>query len=174
MMRSIRSLFALALVCLCGCASAPPPPAGFTLAIQFSSVNPAAIDTLRITITPRTDMAGDHVFMDVDPMMYEEGGVTVDVESDGVLVMTITGAYVRSHLAIDDPFDPRFEIELWSDDEGPMRQGPQVRATVVRASQQIATGAGFLPGWPLELGAASQINVPCSPEPTTSPLCTGM
>lgn len=172
MLRSHCSLLALALLGLCGCASAPPPPAGFTLAIQFGSVNPVAIDTLRITITPRPDAAGDHAFMDVFPTMYEEGGVTVDVEDDGVLVLSITGDYVRSHLVNDQPLMPRFEIELWSDDDGPRREGPQVRATVVRAGEQIATGAAFLPGWPLELGASSQINVPCSPTYTTQ--CAGM
>lgn len=171
-MRSTCSLLALALLGLCGCASAPPPPAGFRLAIQFGSVNPVAIDTLRVTITPRSDMSGDHVFMDVAPTMYEEGGVTVDVESDGALVLTITGDHVRSHLTNDEPLSPRFEIELWSDDDGPVRAGPQVRATVVRAGEQIATGAGFLPRWPLELGASSQLNVPCSPAYTAQ--CAGM
>lgn len=171
-MRTLRTLLALLpILAISGC-SAPAAPAGFTLAIQFSSVNAAAIDTLRITFQPRMDATGAHAFMDIDPTPYFEGGVTVDVESDGVLVMTITGDYVRSHLTVEDAFDPRFEIEIWSDDEGVMRQGPQVRATVVRASEQIATGAGFLPSWPVELGATSQINVPCSP--TFTAQCSGM
>ena len=150
----------LALLAVSGC-SGPPAPDGFELAIQLMSVQAVAVDSLRITFIPRMDAGGPRRFADMEPITYEGGAVTVDVdEADGALVMTITGDYVRSHIVNDDPINPRFVIEIWSDDEA-MRQGPQVNATVVRMSEQIATGSGYLPTWPLMLGETSQINVPC-------------
>ena len=53
------------------------------------------------------------------------------------------------------------EAGLVSDDDA-MRDGPQIRGTVLRMGESIAQGAAFLPGWPVPLGATSQVTVTCS------------
>lgn len=155
-------------VTLAGCGS-PEQPDGFALAFQMSNVSPTAIDQFRVTFRPRTDM-GPAAFADMEPVSYEDGAVVVDSDM-GDLVVTIDGDYVRSHIVNDDAVNPRFVLEVWSDDEA-MRQGPQVNASVVRMGESIANGTGFLPDWPLALGETTQVNVPCGPAFTAQ--CTGM
>lgn len=150
-------LAALALgagVSSCGGA---PAPDGFTLAIQMQNVRVAAIDELRITMTPRMEVVAP-MFEDIPPTPHD-GGIVVDVEA-GVLIITIPGDYVRANATGADGVNPRLPLEVWSDDAA-MRMGPQVRATVTRGAEQIATGTAFLPSWPLVLGAETQVNVPC-------------
>lgn len=142
-----------------GCGSDPVAPDGYRLVVQLENVSVTAVDQLRITFTPDATM-GAVGFQDIEPVTYEDGGITVDVESDGVLVMTLTGDYVRANADVGEPTSPRIALEIWSDDEM-MRRGPQVRATVTRAAEQIATGAFFLPGWPLPLGSDGLLRVPC-------------
>lgn len=141
-----------------GCGGPSTPPEGFRLAIQMQDVSVAIIDELRVTITPRAEATMPR-FQDIEPTTYE-GGIVVDVDDMGVLSILVPGDVVRANTTGTDEFMPRFVLKMWSDD-AVMRMGPQVRATVVRDGEQVATGAGFLPQWPLALGSETQINVPC-------------
>lgn len=156
-----HSLASLLLVLFAAGCQSTPAAEGFQLAFQLQNVSSASVEMMRVTISPRTD-SGPAAFEEIPTTSYEDGAVTVDVDDTGVLVMTITGDYVRSHIVNDDALNPRFVLEVWSDDEA-MRMGPQVRGTVIKAGEQIATGQAYLPMWPLALGATTQINVPCGP-----------
>lgn len=144
--------------------AAPTAPQGFTLAIQLTHVNVAAVDSVRLTFAPV--MEGTMLAHFVQPtrgMTFENGDITISVDSvSGLLTMTITGSYFAAHAMTVGTTgdDPRFELEIWSDDRT-MHMAPQVRATVVHNGNQIATGVAYLPSWPLVLGDSSQINVPC-------------
>ncbi len=154
------SLVLLALAALPGCGSEPPAaPSGFQLAIQLENVSVDVIDELRVTFTPDASM-GPAGFQDIEPVAYEDGQIVVDVDPSGILVMTINGDYVLANADATDPNLALLVIEIWSDDEA-MRRGPQVRVTATRDTDQIATGAVSLPGWPLPLGAGTTVRVPC-------------
>jgi hypothetical protein len=162
----------LALVPSCGPGT---PPEGFTLAIQLTHVNIAAVDSLRLTFAPvmeGTMMA--HFVQPTRGMAFENGDIQISVDSvSGLLTMTISGAYFAAHAMTVDATgdDPRLELEIWSDDH--LNHGaPQVRATVVRGGNQIATGVAYLPSWPLVLGDRGQVNVPCVAGFET--MCAGM
>jgi hypothetical protein len=144
----------------CGPATAPE---GFTLAIQLMHVNVSAVDSVRLTFA--AVMEGTMLAHFVQPTRgtsFENGDIMISVDSvSGLLTMTITGSYFRAHALADDMGnDPRLEIEMWSDDTQ-MHGMPQVRATVTRAGNQIATGVTYLAGWPLPLGGTTTVNVPC-------------
>lgn len=172
-MRGWMLAFALAVSFGCaGCAADPIAPEGFRLVVRLEGVATSAIDSLRITFLPRMDTGGMPRFAEIAPQIYEGGGITLSVDpSDGALVMVLSGEYVRAHAVDEDMFNRRVTVEIWSDDPE-MRMGPQVRATVLRASEQIATGAGFLPSWPPALNNEVVIRVPCSP--TFTAQCSGM
>lgn len=157
-------LLALSLLCFAGCTSSSmTAPEGFTLAVQLQGVNASVVDTLRITISPVAEGASTpHFLMPTHGTSFEDGGVTLSVDSRGILTMTITGAYFRAHAMMDATgMGPRFEIEIWSDDMEPHAM-PQVRATVVYMGDQIATGVAYLPTWPLVLGDSTTVTVPCT------------
>ena len=163
-MRTLKNpLFALLAIalsasCLASC-SAPTAPEGFVLSVQLMAVNVAAIDELRVTIAPQTEMGTPHEFMMIPAATYD--GITVSVESDGVLVMTIPGSVVFENAVFPaSGDDPRLDIEMWSDDTS-RRAAPQIRGTVTRAGEQIATGAAYFPEWPLPLGGSQTLTVPC-------------
>ncbi len=158
-MRRQLSQLALVALALAGC-GAPPAPEGFTLAVQMMNVRPVAVDALRITFTPR-DATPPVVFQPTPPQSYEDGAITVEVDGSGILSMVVTGDYVRAHSTMTGVDAHRFEVEIWSDDDA-MRDGPQIRGTVLRMGESIAQGAAFLPGWPVPLGATSQVTVTCS------------
>jgi hypothetical protein len=154
------SILALALA-LPACSGTPPAPEGFQLAMQLENVSIDVIDTLRLTFTPDESMAPAD-FEPIDVTTYEDGGITVEVDGTGILVITLTGDYARSIANTTDPNNVIVVLEIWSDDDAAvMRRGPQVRATATRETEQIATGAITLPGWPLVLGAGATIRVPC-------------
>lgn len=165
--RLVRSLPALALIALLGALASScsrSAPQGFTLAIQLQMVNVRAVDSLRIVFAPV--MEGTRAGMFVQPThgtSFDNGDVQISVDSvTGLLTMTITGSYFAAHALADaSGNDPRFEIELWTDDTA-MHMPPQVRATVTRSGMQIATGVAYLPSWPLVLGDTGQVNVPCT------------
>lgn len=151
-------------IALAGCSGPPPRPEGYPLTIQFMSVSPAAIDTLVIRFEPLDEDGMPRTFEPIEPTSFEDGAITLEVQA-GLLVMTITGDYVRTHLLNDDPLNPRFAIRIYSEDER-MRRGPRVSVTVRRGTDAIANGNGYLPAWPPPLDEAmpNQINVPCHPE----------
>lgn len=152
------SLLAIALA-LPACSGTAEGPRGFQVSMQLENVSVDVVDTLRVTFTPDESRAPAD-FEAIDTVTYEDGGITVEVDATGVLVMTLTGDYVRSIANVTDPNIAIVVVEVWSDDDM-MRLGPQVRATVTRETEQIATGAVSLPGWPLPLGAGATVRVPC-------------
>lgn len=168
----LLSALLLALVPSC---AAPIAPEGFTLAIQLTHVNVVAVDSLRLTFAPV--MEGTMIANFVQPThgtSFENGDIQISVDSaTGLLTMTISGAYFAAHaMSVGTTGDdPRLELEIWSDDRL-MHAAPQVRATVTRAGNQIATGVAYLPSWPLVLGDRSQVNVPCVAGFETT--CAGM
>ena len=170
----IRTALVLVLSGLASSCASPVAPQGFTLAVQLMQVNVAAVDSLRITFAPVVEGAMTaHFVQPTRGMTFENGDITVSVDSTtGLLTMNITGAYFAAHALADTAGnDPRFEIELWSDDRS-MHAAPQMRATVTRRGMQIATGVAYLPSWPPALGETSQINVPCMTGFATT--CAGM
>lgn len=145
-----------ALVLLAGCASAPE---GFTLQIRFVSIDPEVIDMVRLSLTPE----GADRFMVVEDMSFEGGAITTRVESGGeALVMEIAGDHVREHVTRPDGVQYLYEIEMWSDDPT-MDDAPRVLGSVVRETESIGQGSGYLPGWPPPLGVTAQLAIQCSP-----------
>lgn len=158
-----RLALALPLAALVPSCAAPTAPEGFTLAIQLTGVNAAAVDTLRVVIAPTMEGTSPpgHFLAPTRGTSFENGEVVISVDARGILTMNVTGAYVRAHALADaSGNDPRLELELWTDDRS-VHPGPQVRATVERGGNTIATGVAYLPAWPLVLGDSSQVNVPC-------------
>ena len=159
---TILSLLLLVLA-LSGCGGeTPPAPRPFQLAIQLENVSVEVIDELRVTFTPDSS-AGAAMFQDIEPTAYEDGAIVLDVDDTGVLVMTINGDYVLDNADATDPNRALLVLEIWSDEEADRMglRGPQVRATATRETEQIATGAVSLPGWPLPAGGGQTVRVPC-------------
>jgi len=154
---------ALALLALVPSCAAPVAPEGFTLGIQLTHVNVRAVDSLRITVAPVMEGARRGHFLQPTQTSFENGGIVVSVDSvSGLLTINVSGAHFAEHATSDalgnDPFLP---LELWTDD-GDSHGMPQVRATVMSPrGDQIATGVGYLPSWPLVLGDSVIIAVPC-------------
>jgi hypothetical protein len=163
-----RMPIVLAMIAMIAGCGAPAAPEGFSIEVQMINLHRDAIDTLRLTIDPRTTAMPDAAFAQIDRTTYEDGGITV-YEETGLLVLELTGDYVRANDVGSDPLRPRVAIEVWSDDDA-MRAGPAIRATVVRAGTQIASGSGFLPEWPLDLGGSAQVTVEC---PAAMVQCSG-
>lgn len=163
---------ALLLGLVPSCAS-PTAPEGFTLAVQLMNVNVAAVDQVQLTFAPV--MEGTMLGMFVQPTRgttFENGDIQISVDSVGRLVMIISGSYFAAHATADATgADPRLELEIWSDDRT-THTAPQVRASVTRAGNIIATGVAYLPSWPLVLGDRTQVNVPCNTGFETT--CAGM
>ncbi|GAB4195335.1 MAG: hypothetical protein OHK0013_01480 [Sandaracinaceae bacterium] len=147
----------LAPIALVPACAGQPAPEGATLRFQFVDIRVTAIDSMRVSFTPQMAQR----FMMRPTQSY--AGLTVEVASDGALVMTVPGDYLRANAVQTGGTDlsPRLDIEVWSDDET-MNQPPLVRATVVQGTESIAQGAGYLSAWPLELGSLNTINVMCN------------
>lgn len=157
----------LALASLLGIASlsacpAPAAPEGAILRIQFIDIRATAVDELRVSLTPQTGQR----FMMRPTAMYE--GVTVNVESDGVLSLIIPGEVFRRDAVQSGAgeMSPAFDLEVWSDDPT-MNVAPQLRATVTQGSEVIGNGAVFLREWPLVLGSTTSVSVMCNSTTTT-------
>ena len=150
---ALAALGLLTLVPSCGQSA----PEGATLRLQFSGVRTAAIDSLRITFTPQL---AQRFSMRATQMV---DGITIEVATDGALVMSVPGDYVRGHAVQTDAagLNPQLDIEMWSDDMT-MNEEPLVRVTVDQGGSVIGQGSAYTMGWPLELGAISQINVMCN------------
>ena len=91
-------------------------------------------------------------------------GVTVNVESDGVLSMIIPGDVFRRDAVLSGGSEttPAFDLEVWSDDPT-MDVAPQLRATVTQGTEVIGNGAVFLREWPLVLGATTSVSSAIAP-----------
>lgn len=163
---SLRSpLFARAAlpVCALGLLAALPScgqsaPEGAVLRLQFSNVRVNAIDTIRISFTPQLAQR----FM-MRPVANVEG-ITVEVDpADGALILNVPSSYIRTHAVETDASGlmPQLDIEVWSDDRTENEE-PLVRVTASQGTELIAQGSAYTMGWPLELGAISQINVMCN------------
>ncbi len=156
---------ALALVLLASSCNGPQvAPHGFTLVVQTMGVNVAAVDGMRIVFTPVMEgTMSAHFVQPTRGTTFDDGGIMISVDSvTGLLTMTITGDYFRTNALVGtDGADPRLEIEIWTDDTTTHAMPPQMRATIVRGSSQIATGVGYLPSWPPVLGDSVTITVPC-------------
>jgi hypothetical protein len=133
------------------------PPEGATLRLQFMGIRTNAIDSLRITFTPQVTQR-----FSMRPTQTVDG-ITLEVAADGVLVMTVPGDHVRGRALETEAagLSPQLDIEMWSDDRT-MNQEPLVRVTVDQGGSIIGQGSAYAMGWPLELGAISQINVMCN------------
>ena len=105
-----------------------------------------AIDTLRITITPRTDAMGDHAFMDVDPMMYEEGGVTVEAENLAILDSDIDMNGI--------PPDDVLTVGEQSEDREPL-QAQGTKQTRERSNDGTGINVGRFATWALRPACGS-------------------
>lgn len=145
---------------LSGCASAP---AGFTLGIQLRDVQMSAVDNVRLVLAPQA--VGGTMARFTAPTMtsFEDGGVMLSVDDDGQLVILISGAYFQANAVPigEGDLDPRLDLELWSDD-ATMRVGPQITGVVVAGGFESATGAAYLPSWPLPLGTEFTLTLPCT------------
>ncbi len=147
-------LGAIALAPSCAGQSAPE---GATLRFQFVDIRLAAVDELRISLTPQMAQR----FMMRPTESY--GGLSVAVAPDGALTMTVPGDYLRANAVQTGGTDlnPQLDIEVWSDDET-MNQPPLMRATVLQGTESIAQGAGYVLDWPLALGSLSTVTIRCN------------
>jgi hypothetical protein len=149
-------LSALAMT-LGSCAS---PAEGFTLDVQLTGVNRTAVETLRLTVTPQMSGTTTPRFTMPEEASFEDGAITLSVDAAGALVITITGAYFQEN-AVGDA-DPRFSLELWSDDTTMRMPAPQIRGVVIAGGVDAAAGAAYLPSWPLPLGDVATLTIPCT------------
>ncbi len=159
--RRLGLLWALGLVA--SCAGAPAAPEGHVLALRFDDVGAVAVQEIRVLLQPGPAELMAR-FTEAPLATYEQGGVTVEVDDAGRMVMTITGEWFRANGADLEGTTPLLEIEAWSDETSQsVRPGLTVLATVtaVRDGETIAEGQLYLPRWPLPLGERTQILVSC-------------
>lgn len=147
----------LALTTLLASSCGQSAPEGATLRLQFLGVRASAIDSMTVTFTARP---GQRFQMRPTEVV---DGVTVEVATDGALVLSLPGDYIRSRIVETDPagLNPQLDLEVWSDDTT-TNLTPLVRATVVQSSELVAQGAAYVMDWPLVLGSISTINVMCN------------
>ena len=141
----------------------PAAPEGAILRVQFLDIRASAVDQVRLSLTPA---AGQRFMM--RPLQMADG-ITINVESDGVLSLIIPGEIFRRDAVVSaDPRSPVYELEVFSDDPT-MNTAPQLRATVTQGPEVIGNGAVFLREWPLVLGSTTSVSVMCNT--TTTTLC---
>ncbi len=148
---------ALATLALLAASCGQEAPKGAILRLTFLNVRASAVDSLRVSLTPEPGQR-----FQMRPTQTIDG-VTVEVESDGTLVLTLPGDEVRARAIETDAagLRPQVDLEVWSDDRT-MNRAPFVRATVTQGADLIAQGAGYVSDWPLVLGSVSPINVQCN------------
>lgn len=159
MQRSLR-LLALATLALAlpSCGSGPEAPEGFTIDIRFISIDLSIVDELRLRFDPADGMA----FEQQDPMTFEDGAISVEVDADGTLRMSITGTYVRAHAVPSaDGSQMVMPLQIWSDDPA-MNAAPLVFGSAWRSGEAIGDGTVFLPRWPPPLGERTGLAIQCT------------
>jgi hypothetical protein len=151
---------------LASCGPGGEAPEGFVLAVRFVAIDTAVVDRLRLSFRPALGTR-----FEAQPEMTFEGGlITMRVEVDGSLVLSIDGAHVRANL-VPGTTMPVYELQIWSDDPA-MRAGPLVLGSVDRGSEVIGDGTVFLPAWPPPLEQTTQIAIECGMEAATAGRCT--
>lgn len=151
---AVVPLFVLAAAASCS----EPPPEGFTLRLRFTSINPSAIDEVRVSFQPRGD---NEAFDLVEPMSYADGAINLVVNADGTLTLTLDGAHVAltGERQPDNSFT--YDLEVYTEDMKRRVPPPGVRVVVTQDGESIAQGFRYLPEWPLPLGQLETIMVPC-------------
>ena len=154
----------LALLSLCLTPSCASPAEGFSLSIQLTGVRMAAVDSVRLILTPQTVGGVTPRFQPPTETSFEDGGIQLSVDDDGQLVILITGDYFQANAVPQGmgDLDPRLTLELWSDDMSPRMMTPQIRGIVVAGGFDSAAGAAYLPSWPLMLGESFTLTLPCT------------
>ncbi len=152
------------LVTSCG---EEPPPEGYELRMRFVAADPSVFQSVRVQFEPQ----GDQRFMMVEPMSYADGAIDLQIESDGVLTMTLDGGYVAANSTPDGTGAFVFPLEVWTGDLQPRAMAPGMRVVVNRADMAIAEGFRFLPEWPLPLGGNVQFPVNCRADAASAGLC---
>lgn len=158
-------LFSALALSLISASCGSEPPEGFTLNLQLQGVQLAAVDNVRLILTPQAVGGTAPRFTPPEMMSYEDGGVLLSVDDDGQLVILITGEYFRANAVPmgEGDLDPRLALEFWSDDEIMRAMTPQLRGNVVASGFEAAAGAAYLPSWPLTLGEQFTLTIPCIP-----------
>lgn len=146
---------------LAGCGSPPEPEEGFHLKARFVSLDPSVIDELRLTFIPQTAVGERFTVPTEQPA---DDNITLRVETDGSLVMSISGAYAAENVIDEDSptgIRPVLDLEMWSDDE--MSRAVELRAEAYRAGEQIAVNGstGRVLEWPLPPGFQRYVDVTC-------------
>jgi hypothetical protein len=156
---ALTSLLGISLLSAC---PAPSAPEGAILRIQFLDIRATAVDEVRLSMTPQM---GQRFMM--QPASTVDG-VTVAVDSTGILTLTIPGDVFRRDAVQSGASDlsPSFDLEVWSDDTT-MNTAPQLRATVTQGMEVIGNGAVFVREWPLVLGSTTSVSVMCNATTTT-------
>lgn len=169
MKRVATMVLGCALAMLATSCGEPPPVDGYELRMRFVSTDPAVFQNLRVQFEP--EGTGER-FMMIEPMDFAGGAIDLQVEADGVLVMTIDGAYVSANSTPDGTGAFIFPLEVWTADLQPRTSPPGVRVVATRADEAIAEGFRFLPTWPLPLGESIQFPVNCRADAANRGLCT--
>lgn len=144
------------------CGGEEPPPEGFHLILRLTSIDPSVLDELTVAFEPQ--VAAGERFMSIEPISYADGAINLEVEPDGVLVMSLTGPHVAAFVTDEDGDGAlEYDLEIWSMDEQPRTPPPSVRVNGTRGGESIAQGFLYLPAWPLPNGNRSIVQVPCRP-----------
>lgn len=167
-MRRFSFTLGLFALLLASCGSAPEPPEGFLVNIRFISLDPAVIDDMRLRFDPPEGMS----FEPQDEMTFEGGAIVVRIDTDGSLIMTITGAHVRASLVPSpDGTQMIYPLQIWSDDPA-MNTAPLVIGSVSRSGEVIGDGTVFLPAWPPPLEASVGLGIQCTSTAAAAGRCT--
>ncbi|HEY8432903.1 MAG TPA: hypothetical protein VIL20_31240 [Sandaracinaceae bacterium] len=168
-MRGSLHRIALAMLALAGFGcSQPVAPEGFTIDVRFISIDLDVVDEVRLRFNPPD---GER-FEARDPMTFEDGAISVEVDADGTLRMSITGDYVRAHaVPAPDGSQRIMPLQIWSDDPT-MNAAPLVFGTAWRSGEAIGEGTVFLPRWPPPLGERTGLPIQCRADAAAMGLCT--
>lgn len=154
-----RVIFATSLLGT-GCAS-EDKIAPFELELEFVNINPAVVDSLRVTLQTDTGQS----FEMFSATMYEDDSLTSEVDGSGNWVLTMTQPYIAAH-TIDDPRTPEgpiLTLELQAQgntDDQVLVSDPLARAVAYRSGTAIGEGTRYVP-WPLLSGQTAQLDVSC-------------
>lgn len=155
---------------LVGCGEEEEAPPGHRVRMRIESVDPAVVDSVRVTVFPPTGAT----FPAQEPVSFEGGSIEMTVTDDGDLNLDIDGDYVRNNVEELGDGNVVLEIEIWTDDTL-MRQGggaPRIGAAVLRSGEIITTdrGGAFL-AWPPPLDATVQLVMTCTAQAGMDGLC---
>jgi hypothetical protein len=138
--------YAWLLSLLAGCGGPPPvPPEGFTVAVDFQSIDVAIVESIRIRFNPPDTTQ----FAAVEDSTFEDGAISLHQDPDSSLVFDITGEHVRANMTPSpDGALMFYELQVWSDDPVMQSDGPLLLGSASRSSMVIGQGTGRVPTWP--------------------------